>query len=58
MADQNNKTILIVIALLLIAILGVMIMQNTQKTPEEKIADSVSEAVENVGNALSGKKKD
>ena len=58
MADQNNKTILIVIALLLIAILGVMIMQTTQKTPEEKIANSVSEAVEDVGNALSGKKKD
>lgn len=58
MADQNNKTILIVIALVLIAILGVLVMQATQKTPEEKIADSVSEAVEDVGNAFSGQKKD
>ncbi len=58
MADQNNKTILIVIALVLIAILGVLVLQTTQKTPEEKIADSVSEAVEDVGNALSGTKKD
>lgn len=57
MAQQNNKTILIVIALVLIAILGVLVLQATEKTPEEKIADSVSEAVEDVGNALSGQKK-
>ena len=58
MADQNNKTILVIIAFVLIAILGVLILQATEKTPEEKIADSVSEAVEDVGNAFSGKKKD
>lgn len=55
MADNsNNRTILIVIALVLIAILGVLVLQATEKTPEEKIADSVSDVVEDIGNAAAG----
>lgn len=50
--SNDNKTILIVIALVLIAILGILVLQTTQKTPEEKIADSVSDVVEDIGNAV------
>lgn len=51
---MNNKAILIVIALILVGILGVLVFQATKKTPEEQIADSVSETVEDIGNAVSG----
>lgn len=51
-ANSNNRTILIVIALLLLAILGILVLQMTEKTPEEKIADSVSETIEDIGNAV------
>jgi len=51
-APLNNKTILIVIAIALIGILGILVVQATKKTPEEKIADSISGAVENIGNAV------
>ncbi len=51
--DNNNKLILAVIALLLLAILGFLIFQSTQKTPEEKIADSISQTVEDIGNSIS-----
>jgi hypothetical protein len=50
----DNKTILTVIAVALIGILGMLILQATKKTPEEKIADSVSEVVEDIGNATAG----
>jgi len=49
---MNNKAILVVIALALIGILGILVLQATKKTPEEKIADSVSETVEDIGNAV------
>ena len=49
---NDNKTILIVIALVLVAILGVLVLQATEKTPEEKIADSVSDTIEDIGNAV------
>lgn len=53
MADNStNKTLLIVIALLLAGILGILVLQATKKTPEEKIADSISETVEDIGNAV------
>ncbi len=51
-ANSNNRTILIVIALVLVAILGVLVLQATEKTQEEKIADSVSETIEDIGNAV------
>lgn len=52
MALQDNKTILVVIALVLIAILGVLVLKATEKTPEEKVADSISETIEDIGNAV------
>jgi hypothetical protein len=53
--DSTNKTLLIVIALLLVGILGILVLQATKKTPEEKIADSVSETLEDIGAAVNGK---
>ena len=50
----GNKAILIVIAVALLAILGIVAMKATEKTPEEKVADSISETVEDVGDAISG----
>ena len=54
MADDTgtNKILLIVIALLLASILGILVLQATKKTPQEKIADSVSETIEEIGNAV------
>lgn len=50
---SDNKVLLAFIAVILIAILGVLILQATQKTPEEKIADSVSETLDDIGDAVS-----
>ncbi len=55
MADGTNKTLLIVIALLLAGILGLLVLQATKKTPQEKIADSVSETINDIGDAVSKK---
>ena len=58
MASDNkdsNTILLAAIALLLVAILGFVVFQAAQKTPEEKIADSVSETIEDIGNAVSDK---
>lgn len=50
--DKTNKILLIVIALLLTSILGMLVLQATEKTPQEKIADSVSDTIEEIGNAV------
>lgn len=50
--DKTNKTLLIVIALLLVSVIGMLVLQATKKTPQEKIADSVSETIEDIGNAV------
>lgn len=52
MAKDSNKAILIVIALLLLGILGLLALQMTEKTPEEKVADSISNLVEDIGNGI------
>lgn len=51
---MNNKGLLIVIALILVGILGVMVVQyqERQKSPIEKIGDSVGEAIEEVGDEI------
>lgn len=48
---MDNKKILILIAVVVIAILGVVLVQANQKTPEEKMMDNVSEAVDDMGDA-------
>lgn len=52
---KNNKGILVVIAVVLVAILGVMVSKGgffDRRTPIEKAADSVGEAVEEVGDEI------
>jgi hypothetical protein len=51
-AKFDNQAILIIIAVALLGILGMLIIKAAEKTPEEKVADSVSEAVEDIGNAV------
>ena len=48
---NNNKGLLTVIALVLIAILGVVVYQATERTPAEKVADSVADTVDDIGDA-------
>lgn len=48
---KNNSGLLVIIAVVLIAILGVVVYKANEKTPEEKIADSVSETIDDIGNA-------
>lgn len=56
--NSTNKVLLAVIALLLAGILGILVLQATKKTPEEKMADSVSKTIDDLGSAVTGKKKD
>lgn len=51
---MNNRGLLVVIALVLVGILGVMVVQyqERQKSPIEKAGDSISEAVEEVGDEI------
>ena len=54
---SDNKTILALIVIILLGILGVLVYTNfIEKTPEEKIADSVSETLDSIGDAVNGKK--
>lgn len=54
MSAGNNKTLLAVIALAVIVIAGVLVYQATEKSPEEKIADSISNTVDDIGDAATG----
>ena len=54
---MSQKAILAIIAIALIGILGVLIYENTKKTPAEKMADSIGEAMEDVGEAVQGEAK-
>lgn len=55
MAKSDNKVLLSFIAVILLAILGLLVYQTTKKTPEEKIADSVSETIDSIGDAVKAK---
>jgi predicted negative regulator of RcsB-dependent stress response len=58
-SKSDNKALLALIAVILLGILGLLIYTNfIEKTPEEKIADSVSETLDNIGNAVSKKTND
>lgn len=48
---MNRNMILGVIALALTVIAGVLVYESTKKTPEEKMADSISQAAEDIGDA-------
>lgn len=51
---MNNRGLLIVIALILVGILGVLVVQyqKREKPLDERIGDSVSEVVEEVGDEI------
>lgn len=50
---KTNTAILGIIAAALIVIAGVLIYKNfIEKTPEEKMAESINETIENIGNTV------
>lgn len=51
---MNNRGLLIVIAVILVGILGVLVVQyqKREKPLDERIGDSVSEVVEEVGDEI------
>lgn len=51
---MDSKGLLAVIMVILLGIFGVLLYQATEKTPEEKMADSISNTVEQVGDKISG----
>ena len=56
--SSGTKTFfLAIIALALVGILGVMLYQVNQKTPEEKLSDSINDTIEAIGEITNGKPK-
>ena len=49
---KNNSGLLAVIAVVVIAILGILVYQMNQKTPEEQIADDISNVVNDIGSSF------
>lgn len=49
-----NSGILTIIAVALIAIAGILFYQSQQKSPAEEVADSVSQAAQDIGDAATG----
>ncbi|MFA5593533.1 MAG: hypothetical protein WC989_09510 [Micavibrio sp.] len=50
---MSNRGILIIIALIVIGILGLLVFQQREKAPlGERISDSVSETVEEIGDEI------
>jgi lipopolysaccharide export system protein LptC len=52
-SKKSNTIILAVIAAAVIGILAFLVIENNKKTPLEQATDSVTEAVEDIGNAVS-----
>lgn len=52
---MNNNGLLTVIAVVLIAILGVFVYEATKKTPGEQVADSVADTVDDIGESVTGR---
>ncbi len=50
---MENKSLLAIIAVLLMGIFTVMVIQLNQESPEEKVAESVSHAVNDVSHQVS-----
>ena len=49
---MENKGLLAIIAVLLLGIFTVMVIQISEPTPEEQMADSVSDAISNVSHQM------
>lgn len=48
---NNNSGLLVIIAVVLIAILGIVVYKANERTPAEKVADSVSDTIDDIGDA-------
>ena len=48
---MNKNILLAIIAAAVVVIAGMLVYESTKKTPEEKIADSISQAAEDIGDA-------
>ncbi len=51
---KNNSGLLTIIALGVIAIAGFLFYQSQQESPAEQVADSISEAADDIGDAATG----
>lgn len=51
---MNNKALLIVIAVVLVGIFTILLVQTTEETPEEKIANSISEVSADISSGIKG----
>lgn len=51
-SKKSNNVILAVIALALIGILTVLVLEHNKNTPLEEATDSITGAIEDVGNAV------
>ncbi len=49
---MNNTGLLAIIAVILLGILTISLIQANEKSPTEKIGDSISETVEEVGDEI------
>ena len=49
---MENKGLLIIIAVLLLGIFAVMLIEASQKSPEQRVAESLSQTVEEIGNQV------
>lgn len=59
MAQKSNTALLTIIAVALIGILGIIVYKSfIEKTPEEKMADSISETIDSIGDNFGAPKKD
>lgn len=52
MLDTKSKPVLIVIALVLLAILGLLVMEVTKPEPEDEIAESIKQMVDDIGDQV------
>lgn len=48
---MNKNAILMIIALGVVVIAGTLVYQTTKKSPEDKIADSISGMADDIGDA-------
>ena len=49
---MSNKSLLIVIVVVLIGIFSVVLIQANEETPAEKISGSISETIEEIGDEV------
>ena len=50
--NNGKNFLLIVIALGVVVIAGTMVYQTQQESPQEKIADSISQTADDIGDAV------